>query len=86
MSNFKIGDKVVCKSVGKMSEPLLGPCPVKGSVYEIDHMEIIEGSLYLGFKEFHYNDGFKHTYFEHVKLDYDFVEEVIEQVTPKIPA
>lgn len=93
--NFKVGDRVVCVN-GDKSGSLQTRCvliyPKKGHEYTIRGFHPIYEGLYL--EEVNNSNlshrtrsgsepSFKYYRFRKIELDYNFVEEVIKNVTPK---
>lgn len=80
---FKVGQKVVLREMGEIDmDDWGGFMPKVGEIYIIESFHKFPQGIYLKFKESE-EDVFHEYYFEPLILDYDFVEEVIKQVTPK---
>ena len=79
--SFKVGEKVVCIEDDSLcvNDFTIMPSPNVGDIVEI--IEISKTGEWLTFIEYDYNFEYDASKFR--KLDYDFVEEVIKQVTEK---
>lgn len=79
--NFKVGEKVVCVADAWTAVPRSknkDSVPVKHEIVTIKEITFYDNVAYLSLCE-HPLDCFEASFFR--KLDYDFVEQVIAQVT-----
>jgi hypothetical protein len=79
---FKIGEQVVCIKKGGWhhvyGEYNGEPDPIYNEIYTISFFENFRNELYFGIKELAPNGSWGSRNFR--KLDYDFVEEVLEMI------
>lgn len=65
---FKVNQKIICistlKSISIYGRPPQGHFPIKGQIYTISHLTVIEDEIYLYLKECHPNDCFAQTAFK----------------------
>lgn len=81
---FKVGQKVVCiDGVNRIttSGPDKGREGFGPKPHQIVKVSLINDEGFIGFDEYGNQELFDPAFFR--PLDYDFVEEVIKQVTPK---
>lgn len=94
MSTFKTGQRVVCVDAVGANSPsdpesaevlptMRMVCVIKDEIYTIREIELEDGSEWLTLEEVNHNVCFESHHFRPLQLDYNFVEEVIKQVTPK---
>ncbi len=88
MSNFKVGQKVVCLGTIPRTDRYGRIGFLRPSKDEIVTVHSYINHEFIKIEEYLFDIdgkpmGFKYTHFEPLKLDYNFVEEVINQVKPK---
>lgn len=87
MSNFRVGQKVVCvkrdswKTV--FGQQNICNDPVFNKIYTVSDLEEFEGNTFLSFEELSPYGSWGSKNFKPLQLDHEFVEEIIKQVTPK---
>lgn len=89
MSNFKVGQKVVCvnaKEANKIHpssrKEWKGTDVLQNEIYKISNINNTDG-CWLMFEETGEDTEYEHWSFRPLQLDYDFVEEVIKQIEPQ---